>query len=452
VVIPPAAGTHPYGVLRVATSGTRSHLSKLARSGRAFLLAPRLYVEGSTLSPEAAVRHHVLAVIEHVWPGEAVLCDRSGLHGPTPIDGWMFVCHPDPPRRTDLALPGLVLSPRVGPGPLSGDIALGVGQVHMAGSARSLVENVRAAGRPTGGRPARRAGTTVVEDRIDQEARTGGIGRIRTVLSELDVIAGSLPARPVEVVRARLAELLGTRTGPTPASALLAARLDGEPFDAHRLDLLSALVTTLARTAPMPRPALGDSWQWEAFFEAYFSNYIEGTEFGVDEARRIAIDGEIPVSRPTDAHDFAATHRLVSDPHLARQTPTTGDELLDLLRERHAVLMAARPEKRPGRFKEVDNYASGYRFVEPGLLNGTLRHGFNAISGLTDPLHRAIAMMFLLTECHPFDDGNGRVARLLANAELSRAGQVRLIIPTCTRTTTWLPSAVPAKAPARVSH
>jgi len=358
VVIPPAAGTHPYGVLRVATSGTRSHLSRLARSGRAFLLAPRLYVEGSTLSPEAAVRHHVLAVIEHVWPGEAVLCDRSGLHGPTPIDGWMFVCHPDPPRRTDLALPGLVLSPRVGPGPLPGDIALAVGRVHMAGSARSLVENISAAGRPTAGRPARRAGTAVVEDRIEQEARTGGIGRIRTLLSELDVIAGSLPARPVEVVRARLAELLGTRTGPTPASALLAARLDGEPFDAHRLDLLSALVTTLARTAPMPRPALGDSWQWEAFFEAYFSNYIEGTEFGVDEARRIAIDGEIPVSRPTDAHDFAATHRLVSDPHLARQTPTTGDELLDLLRERHAVSdgrptrEASRPIQGSGQLRE----------------------------------------------------------------------------------------------------
>src|SRR5664279_3071276 len=203
--------------------------------------------------------------------------------------------------------------------------------------------------RQQGADPARRAGTAVVEDRMDQEARTGGAGRIRTLLSELDVIAGSLPARPVEVVRAGLAELLGTRTGRIPVSALLAARLDGEPFDAHRLGLLSSLVTTLARTAPMPRPAFGDSWQWEAFFEAYFSNYIEGTEFGVDEARRIAIDGEIPVSR------------------------------------------------------------------------------------LTDPLHRAIAMMFLLTECHPFDDGNGRVARLLANAELSRAGQVRLIIPTVYR-------------------
>ena len=80
---------------------------------------------------------------------------------------------------------------------------------------------------------------------------------MRTLLSELDAIAGSLPARPVEVVRTRLAELLGTRTGRIPASALLAARLDGEPFDAHRLGLLSSLVTTLARTAPLSRSGLG---------------------------------------------------------------------------------------------------------------------------------------------------------------------------------------------------
>ncbi len=42
-------------------------------------------------------------------------------------------------------------------------------------------------------------------------------------------------------------------------------------------------------------------------------------------------------------------------------------------------------------------------------------------------------MMALVTECHPFDDGNGRAARLMANAELSAAGQVRLVIPTVFR-------------------
>lgn len=33
----------------------------------------------------------------------------------------------------------------------------------------------------------------------------------------------------------------------------------------------------------------------------------------------------------------------------------------------------------------------------------------------------------------PFDDGNGRVARLTSNAELSVAGQVRIVIPTVCR-------------------
>ena len=41
--------------------------------------------------------------------------------------------------------------------------------------------------------------------------------------------------------------------------------------------------------------------------------------------------------------------------------------------------------------------------------------------------------MFLLTECHPFDDGNGRIARAFSNAELSAGGQVRIVIPTVYR-------------------
>lgn len=34
---------------------------------------------------------------------------------------------------------------------------------------------------------------------------------------------------------------------------------------------------------------------------------------------------------------------------------------------------------------------------------------------------------------HPFTDGNGRVARLMMNAELVRAGEVRIVIPTVYR-------------------
>ena len=36
-------------------------------------------------------------------------------------------------------------------------------------------------------------------------------------------------------------------------------------------------------------------------------------------------------------------------------------------------------------------------------------------------------------EVHPFDDGNGRLARVFMNAELAAAGETRIIIPTVYR-------------------
>jgi Fic family protein len=41
--------------------------------------------------------------------------------------------------------------------------------------------------------------------------------------------------------------------------------------------------------------------------------------------------------------------------------------------------------------------------------------------------------MFIVSEVHPFNDGNGRLARLVMNSELSAAGEVRIIVPTLYR-------------------
>ena len=41
--------------------------------------------------------------------------------------------------------------------------------------------------------------------------------------------------------------------------------------------------------------------------------------------------------------------------------------------------------------------------------------------------------MFLVSEVHPFADGNGRIARIFMNSELVRGGQARIIIPTVYR-------------------
>jgi fido (protein-threonine AMPylation protein) len=42
-------------------------------------------------------------------------------------------------------------------------------------------------------------------------------------------------------------------------------------------------------------------------------------------------------------------------------------------------------------------------------------------------------MMFLISEVHPFADGNGRVGRIMMNAELVSRSEQRIIIPTVYR-------------------
>ena len=42
-------------------------------------------------------------------------------------------------------------------------------------------------------------------------------------------------------------------------------------------------------------------------------------------------------------------------------------------------------------------------------------------------------MMFMVSEIHPFNDGNGRISRIMMNAELVAADQAKIIIPTVFR-------------------
>lgn len=91
------------------------------------------------------------------------------------------------------------------------------------------------------------------------------------------------------------------------------------------------------------------------FYEAYFSNYIEGTEFTVDEAAAIVFDGIVPDDRPADAQDILGTYRLTSSITEMSRVPSGGPGLVDFLKERHAVLLGGRPEAGPELFKVSTN-------------------------------------------------------------------------------------------------
>ena len=230
--------------------------------------------------------------------------------------------------------------------------------------------------------------------------------------------------------------MLKTRSAAGLKSSLARARAAGEPFDPERLRLFESLFSALRETPlretaePLAR---SQALRTLAFFEAYFSNYIEGTRFEVDEAREIIFEGKIPSARPKDAHDVLGTYRVVSNLSELRKLPGDAEKLWALLSIRHEAILNARPETRPGELKAELNRAGETVFVAPDLVRGTLAKGFEFYKVLDSPSARAAFMMFLISEVHPFNDGNGRIARVMMNAELVAAGLRRIIIPTVFR-------------------
>ena len=95
--------------------------------------------------------------------------------------------------------------------------------------------------------------------------------------------------------------------------------------------------------------------------------------------------------------------------------------------------MAARSDRDPGMFKIKNNHAGDTHFVDYGLVRGTLIKGYEHYRARESPFARALFMLFMVREVHPFNDGNGRISRIMMNAEMVSADQSKIIIPTVFR-------------------
>ena len=184
---------------------------------------------------------------------------------------------------------------------------------------------------------------------------------------------------------------------------------------------------------PKCRSCGGTAFSTFAFFESYFSNYIEGTEFELDEARRIVETGVAIPTRDADSHDILGTYAVASNRREMARAATTADEFLDILRERHRVILSGRPSSTPGSFKTRDNRAGDTHFVTFDRVRGTLKRGFDMSRAIRHPFARAVFILFVTSEVHPFADGNGRISRIMMNAELVAAGQAKILVPTVFR-------------------
>jgi Fic family protein len=409
-----------------ARAAPRSTISDAVARGELRRLARGLYTRNLTAPPEQVIRQNLYDVVAALFPG-ALIADRSARLGRPTEDGSLFLVHD---RTTDAELPGLVLRPRPGPEPTDADLPLPAG-LHMSSLPRALLENA-ALSRGRRGRAPRTLTRQELEEWIELLLEQRGEDGLRTIREQARALAPRLGLeRELGILDPLIGAVLGTRRDVRAASQLLRARQRGHPFDQRRVELFEVLYQALDRLSPVTRPVLDTSaprYRFLPFFEGYFSNFIEGTEFDVEEAREIVFGGFIPPTRPEDAHDITGTYRLVSDSYEMSHLPASAEELLELLRSRHRVLMEGRPDRMPGAFKQP-NRVGAIQFVAPTLVEGTLREAFTFYNRLTYPFARAVFQMFLVAEVHPFNDGNGRIARVMMNAELVAAHEQRIIIP-----------------------
>lgn len=417
----------------VSTSETTELASRAVRQGRLRKLASRVYTRNLTDAPEAIVRRHLWPLVGALVPG-AIIADRTALENQPASDGSVFVIAT---HKRDITLPGITIKPRKGPPALDGDRPF-IGGLRLASTVRAYLENM-ATSRPRAGQVGRTLRREELEARLEAVLRRNGpeaLGRLR---DEARQIAGELDlAAEFAALDRLIGALLGTREDAltTPQGKARRRGSAMQPFDPERVALFEQLHGALRSWPPVTRPARDHGTKGNAtlaFFEAYFSNFIEGTEFAVEEAADIVFRGVIPRERPEDAHDVLGTWRLVSDLGEMRRTASSAADFLALLRHRHTVIMAGRPDMRPGHFKTAANRAGATLFVAPELVPGTLAQGFEWLRSLETPFARAVFMMFLVSEVHPFTDGNGRTARIMMNAELVGAGEARIIIPTVYR-------------------
>jgi len=284
-------------------------------------------------------------------------------------------------------------------------------------------------------RPSRSSGISRTLTRGELEGELSRLVELRgeDALNELrDEARGLAPelgaTREMETLDDLIGAVLGTREGGLETTAARAHRA-GVGFDRHRIDLFAALQAELLREPLATRPAHPRSFPTLSFFEAYFSNWIEGTEFEVEEAEAIVFERKIPRLRSEDAHDVLGTFEVVNSRRKRAERARSAEEFLNLLRTRHAEMLGRRPAADPGSFKQRANRAGGTSFVAPDLVLGTLLQGYRYLEPLPEGLPRAIFVMFLISEVHPFTDGNGRVGRVFMNSELSAVDLQRIVIP-----------------------
>lgn len=404
--------------------------SKLAQQGQLRRLYVGIYTQDLNTPIEQLIQTHWLEIIPHIVPQGIVSFNTALALKPLPLTSHQTIVFMTSTYRKTITLPGLVINIQKGnvqdfTVPLTPRLA-------KSNEARMLLENLTPVKIPP-----KTCGPAGVEHYLAKVLHFRGEKVLKELREAAEMVAHTLKLeREYKILSKLIGVLLGTQTEvQSQLSPYAKAVLQKTPYDEHRVALFQKFALYLKTCTFIERPYVYSATRFKtlAFFESYFSNYIEGTQFFIDEAEDIVFAEKIINNRHADSHDVLAHHTLSANFTEVSDTPSTLEDFLHLLQHRHALLLQERPEKAPGTFKTLPNKAGSTFFVAPEEVVGTLGQGFEMYQLLAPGLARALFMGFMVSEIHPFADGNGRIARIMMNAELVAANLFKIIVPTVCR-------------------
>ena len=199
------------------------------------------------------------------------------------------------------------------------------------------------------------------------------------------------------------------------------------------------------------RPLKGDLWETIQFKLktdwTYDSNAIEGSTLTPSETRFFLSEGLTVKGKPfkdfLDARNHAEAIDLLHDAVVNDRPITTG-----FMKDLNALILSGvhytpaqdangnlvKKAAHPGQYKTEANHVltpSGdiHSYVPPEHVASEMDFLFDWITGQdSHPLAVASLAHYNMVRIHPFDDGNGRGARLLMNLILMKKGYVPAII------------------------
>ncbi len=405
-------------------------ITKMFQEKRLRKIAPRIYSTNLDVKPAEIIKRNILEILGNLYP-QSVLSHRSAFEFKPTSTNQIFVTYS---YTRKIKLPGVTINFLEGKGPVEGDNKM-IGELFVSSKERALLENLQITKKS--GPDSKSLSLPQIEEKLDDTLRINGEEALNRLRDKARTLSGILDMqKEFESLNKIIGALFATKPSKILKSNLALSRAAGLPYDRNRIELFEILFNYLHNKEfkELPEKNLTLSpFRNFAFFEAYFSNYIEGTVFEVSEAKNI-VDTGVPLpNRGDDSHDILGTYQIVSNRNEMKLIPSDADEFLGLLQSRHKVLLTSRVSKSPGLFKEKNNRAGNTFFVDYKLVRGTLSRGFDYYKVLSSPFARAAYIMFLVSEVHPFEDGNGRIARVMMNTELVNKDESKIIIPTVYR-------------------